>query len=92
MLDDQCSICCALQDALNNLNIIIKHIDWSCTGSRKKQDFGLSKNFIQMQTKQINNMQKWHEYHHSTGESLMDAPSNIESTSEQPRPRRFRQS
>ena len=85
MIDPDCAICCSLTDAQENLGKIVKHIEWSCTGSKKKSDFGLTKSFIKEQIGTIRKMQKWHEYYHSTGESLMDTNADVNSGNSQPR-------
>ena len=89
MIDPECAICCSLMDAMNSLATITKHIDWSCTGKKKKEDFGLTKSFVNTQIATIKQMQKYHQYHHSTGESLKQ--TNAELGSNNPsQPRRWR--
>jgi len=91
MMDPDCAICCSLDESINSLSTIIKHIDWSCTGKSKKEDFGLTKSFVKRQIDTIKTMQKYHQYHHSTGESLKDTNSILDSNQGQPgQPQRWR--
>ncbi len=79
MIDPDCAVCCALNDAKESLGKIVKFIEWSCVGTRKKSDFGLTRNHLMEKIGEINKMQKWHEYHHSTGESLMETNAEVNS-------------
>lgn len=92
MIDPDCAICCCLDETINSLSTIVKHIEWSCTGQKKKEDFGLTKNFVSAQITTIKAMQKYHEYHHSTGESLRDTNLGVRSSNEgqPPPPQRWR--
>jgi hypothetical protein len=85
MIDPECAICCSLHDAEESLAKIVRHIEWSCTGTRKQSDFGLSKANINEQIVNINKMKHWHEYHHATGESLMEKNSDVNSGNDKPR-------
>jgi hypothetical protein len=69
MIDPECAICFSLTNAASELATIVRHIDWSCMNKKKKEDFGLTKSFVNEQIKTIQTMQKWHQYHHSTGGS-----------------------
>lgn len=89
MIDPDCAICCCLDEAINQLSTIVKHIDWSCTGQKKKEDFGLTKSFVNEQINTIQTMQKWHQYHHSTGESLKETNAGINSNKDG-QPKRWR--
>ena len=86
-MDVDCAICCALEEAKEALAKIVRHIDWSCAGTRKKNDFGLTKNHLMERIGEITKMQKWHDYFHSTGESLMETNSEINSNQQ---PKRWR--
>ena len=91
MMDPECAICCSLDDAINSLATIVKHIDWSCSNKKKKEDYGLTKSFVNTQIATIKAMQKYHQYHHSTGESLKDNNLGVNSNQGQAgQPRRWR--
>jgi hypothetical protein len=85
MIDPECAICSELITAIESLEKIVGHIEWGCQGSSKKSDFGLTKKYIIERVGEIKKMQKWHEYFHSTGESLMDTNRDVNSGGKQPR-------
>jgi len=93
MMDPECAICCLLDETEGKLAKIVGHIEWACTGKKKKEDFGLTKSFVKQQINTIKTMQKWHQYHHSTGESLKDTNAGLNSNQgQQPgqQPQRWR--
>lgn len=87
MIDPDCAVCCQLEATVESLEKIIQYIEWSCTGKKSKQDFGLTKSFIKEQVGVIKKMGKWHQYYHSTGESLMETNSELNSNNN---PKRWR--
>lgn len=88
-MDEECSVCGLLLDALTSLTQITIYIDLSCASSKKKRDFGLEKSFIMREISTIKQMQKYHQYFHVNGESLSDTESVVEAISN-PKPKRFR--
>jgi len=90
VMDDDCSVCCLLQDSYNNLTKIVEYIDQSCAKQKVKRDFGLDKSYIIRELTSIQQMQRYHQYFHSTGMSLNDSESVVDSLSTAPKPKRFR--
>lgn len=96
-MDPDCAICHAMCEAIDNLTRIGDYIMLSKPKSKK--DFGLHKSFVDKQIATIMQMQKFHDYYHSTGEALNDSGSGLDSfmgggnySPPEKRPRRFRPS
>jgi hypothetical protein len=79
-MDPECSICCAINESLERMNMICRHIDFACQGKSEKSDFGLYKSFAQRIVSDLQKMQEYHTYYHATGKSLKDSitPINYE--------------
>lgn len=90
MLDEDCAICCSIRDAIENLAEICRNIDMSCQDQRRKKDFGLERSYIIEQIKQIQLMQKWHQYYHIGGNELTEDDLGIGLNNKPAKGRRFR--
>lgn len=87
---NDCAICFSLQQAATALIRISKNIEMSCIGQSKKKDFGLEKSFIDSQLVTLKKMMKFHQYYHSTGESLNDNDFGLGGTTENTSPPKFK--
>ena len=89
-LVNDCAICHSLQEAATALTRISRNIQMSCMGKSKKKEFGLEKSFVDSQISTMKRMMKFHQYYHSTGESLNDGDFGLNSGNENPSPPKFK--
>ena len=89
-LVNDCAICFSLQEAATALGRISNNIKNCCIGNPKKKDFGLEKSFVDSQISTVKRMMKFHQYYHSTGESLNDNDFGLPSGNENPSPPTFK--
>tara|TARA_B100001109_G_C18572595_1_gene339464 strand:- start:286 stop:558 length:273 start_codon:yes stop_codon:yes gene_type:complete len=85
MMDHDCAVCCSLLAARESLEEVVGYIMMSCAGQKRKEDFGLTKSFINEQINVIKKMEKYHQYYHSTGESLIETNRQLNSNTKPPR-------
>lgn len=91
-MDNDCAVCCHLKEAQEQLAQIAGLIEFSCSAQKKKKDFGLDKGYVMKEVAVIQQMMKYHQYFHSTGESLNDSESVIDLYMNEPqKPKRFRE-
>jgi len=93
-ITSECAICHSLEEARIALQRIANNIDMSCISKSRKKDFGLEKSFVEAQISVITRMVKFHQYYHSTGQSLNDGDFGLnlgnETHNANPNFRRFR--
>lgn len=93
-MDEDCAVCCHLKLSQETLAKIAGLIEFSCATQKRKRDFGLDKSFIMKEVSTLQQMIKYHNFWHSSGESLNDNESVIDlSMGEIPqKPKRFKES